>query len=166
MQNKVYNVLFLCTGNSAHSVLAEALLNSIGNGRFVAYSAGSQPKGNVHPCALEVLREQNISTEGYRSKSWDEFAGQDAPTMDIVITVCDNAAAEACPIWPAHRAVAHWGIPDPATTKGTQDEIRQAFRDALARIRPSIEALAQFFPDESDLPCLKDQLQKFSPEAD
>ena len=166
MQNKVYNVLFLCTGNSARSVLVEALLNSIGNGRFVACSAGSQPKGNVHPCALEVLREQKISTEGYRSKSWDEFAGQDAPTIDIVITVCDNAAAEACPAWPAHPAVAHWGIPDPAATKGTQDEIRQAFRDGLARIRPSIEAMAQISPDEFDLPSLKNRLQQVSPEAD
>src|SRR5258706_8700835 len=109
-----YNVLFLCTGNSARSILAEALLNRLGAGRFQAYSAGSFPKGAVHPLALETLAAHGLPAAGYRSKSWDEFAGVDAPAMDQIVTVCDNAAKETCPVWPGHPVTAHWSVEDPA----------------------------------------------------
>lgn len=127
-----YNVLFLCTGNSARSILAEGILNHKGRGIFTAYSAGSHPSGRVRPEALKQLELADISTEGARSKSWDEFAGPDAPTMNFVFTVCDNAANEVCPYWPGQPMTAHWGVPDPAAVKGTQDEIDRAFRDAFS----------------------------------
>ncbi len=127
--SRSYNVLFLCTGNSARSILAEALLNRAGQGRFRAYSAGSFPKGQVHPAALELLTELGFATEGLRSKSWDEFAGPDAPELDFIFTVCDDAAGETCPIWPGHPMSAHWGIEDPAKVEG--DGQREAFRQAL-----------------------------------
>ncbi len=138
------HVLFLCTGNSARSILAEATLNHLpaGRGRFRAYSAGSQPKGEVHPLALELLRSQQIPTDGLRSKSWDEFAGPDAPVLDFVFTVCDHAAAEACPIWPGRPATAHWGVPDPAAAAGTPEQRRQAFHDAYTALRQRIELFA------------------------
>jgi protein-tyrosine-phosphatase len=126
-----YNVLFLCTGNAARSILAESLLNHHGKGRFRAFSAGSFPKGEVHPCALELLRSLDLPVEGLRSKSWDEFAGPRAPVMDFVFTVCDQAAGETCPVWPGHPITAHWGLPDPAAVKGSVAERRQAFRDTL-----------------------------------
>jgi arsenate reductase len=126
-----YNVLFLCTGNSARSILAEALLNHKGRGNFTAYSAGSHPSGAPRPEALAQLSSAGISTEGLRSKSWDEFAAPGAPQMNFVFTVCDNAANEACPYWPGQPMTAHWGIPDPAAVKGTPEEIARAFRDAF-----------------------------------
>jgi len=128
---KHYNVLFLCTGNTARSIMAEAILNRRGKPLFTAYSAGSQPKGTVHPAALRELEAAKILTEGLRSKAWDEFAKPGAPKLDFVFTVCDNAAKEACPIWPGQPMTAHWGIPDPAAVEGTQEEIERAFRDAF-----------------------------------
>ena|ERR1035437_3433521 len=126
-----YNVLFLCTGNSARSIMAEALLNHKARGTFTAYSAGSHPSGTPRPEALAQLASAGISTAGLRSKSWDEFAAPNAPHIDFIFTVCDNAANEICPIWPGHPMTAHWGIPDPAAVKGTPDEIARAFRDAF-----------------------------------
>ena len=129
MDDKIYNVLFLCTGNSARSILGEAIMNKLGEGRFKAYSAGSQPKGEVHPMALSVLNGLGYETEGMRSKSWDEFAGPDAPQFDFIFTVCDNAAGETCPVWIGHPMTAHWGIEDPAAVEG--DEQRAGFIQAL-----------------------------------
>jgi arsenate reductase len=126
-----YNVLFLCTGNSARSILAEAILNHKAKGAFMAYSAGSHPSGTVRPEAIKQLKMAGLGTEGLRSKSWDEFASSNAPKMDFVFTVCDNAANEACPFWPGQPLTAHWGIPDPAAVKGTLEEIERAFRDAF-----------------------------------
>jgi len=131
MSERVYNVLFLCTGNSARSILAEGLLNFEGKGRFRAFSAGSFPKGTVNPFALTTLKQAGLPTEGYRSKSWDEFAREDAPVMDFVFTVCDDAAGEVCPVWPGHPVTAHWGMPDPAAVEGSEAEKAQAFRDTL-----------------------------------
>ncbi len=130
MTEYVYNVLFLCTGNSARSILAECILNREGRGRFRAFSAGSQPKGQVHPFALELLKKMNHPTAGLRSKSWDEFAQPGAPTLDFVFTVCDNAASEVCPIWPGQPMTAHWGVPDPAAAEGSDAERHLAFADA------------------------------------
>ena len=127
MSDRVYNVLFLCTGNSARSILAESILRKDGNGRFRAFSAGSQPKGDVHPIALRVLESMNYPTDGLRSKSWEEFAVPDAPVMDFVFTVCDNAAGESCPIWPGQPMTAHWGIEDPAAVEGTDIQKEAAF---------------------------------------
>jgi arsenate reductase len=125
-----YNVLFLCTGNSARSIMAESILNHKAKGGFTAYSAGSHPSGMVRPEALKQLQSAGISTHGLRSKSWDEFSVSEAPKMDFVFTVCDNAANEVCPFWPGQPMTAHWGIPDPAAVKGTPEEIERAFRDA------------------------------------
>jgi len=126
-----YNVLFLCTGNSARSIMAEGIMNAKGRPRFTAYSAGSHPSGTVRLEALRELIAAGVSTAGLRSKSWEEFSRPDAPTMNFVFTVCDNAAKEVCPIWPGHPATAHWGIPDPAAVKGSDEEIHQAYRDAF-----------------------------------
>jgi arsenate reductase len=131
MAQKVFNVLFLCTGNSARSILAEGLMNQWGRGKFRAFSAGSHPKGQVHPIALELLKKMNMSTEGLRSKSWDEFAVPGAPALDFVFTVCDNAAAEVCPYWPGQPMTAHWGVPDPAAIEGSDVEKWVAFRTAF-----------------------------------
>jgi len=131
MADKIYNVLFLCTGNSARSIIAECVLNRLGVGRFQAFSAGSFPKGQVHPYALDVLRRQNYPTNELRSKSWNEFAGSSAVPLDFVFTVCDNAAGEVCPVWPGQPMTAHWGIPDPAGVEGTEAERRLAFADTL-----------------------------------
>ncbi|HEX4322915.1 MAG TPA: arsenate reductase ArsC [Acidobacteriaceae bacterium] len=126
-----YNVLILCTGNSARSIMAEAILNHKGKGGFTAYSAGSHPSGEPRPDALSQIESAGMSIDGLRSKSWDEFAGSDAPQMDFVFTVCDNAAKEACPYWPGQPMTAHWGIPDPAAVQGTPEEISRAYRDAF-----------------------------------
>ena len=126
-----YNVLFLCTGNSARSLMAEAILNHKGKGAFIAYSAGSHPARSPRPEALRQIESAGISAAGLRSKSWDEFAAADAPKMDFVFTVCDNAAKEQCPFWPGQPMTAHWGVPDPAAATGTPDEIARAFRDAF-----------------------------------
>jgi arsenate reductase len=128
---KSYNVLFLCTGNSARSIMAEAILNRKGRPNFTAYSAGSHPSGLVRPEALKQIELSRMSTEGLRSKSWDEFAKPDAPRMDFVFTVCDNAAKEICPVWPGQPMTAHWGVPDPAALNGSPEQIELAFRDAF-----------------------------------
>jgi arsenate reductase (thioredoxin) len=130
MTDHVYNVLFLCTGNSARSILAECILNREGKGRFRAFSAGSQPKGQIHPFAIELLKKLNHPTAGLRSKDWEEFATPGAPVMDFVFTVCDSAANEVCPVWPGQPMTAHWGLPDPAAVEGTEAERHLAFADA------------------------------------
>ncbi len=136
---KIFNVLFLCTGNSARSIIAEAILNDLAAGRFQAFSAGSLPKGEVHPNSIELLNELGYPTGELRSKSWDELAGGDAPNLDFVFTVCDNAAGEVCPIWPGRPMTAHWGIPDPAAAEGTDAERRQAFVEAHRSLTARIE---------------------------
>lgn len=141
------NVLFLCTHNSARSVLAECLLNHLGRGRFRAFSAGSTPSGTVNPFALQALAEQGVDTAGVRSKAWDEFALPGAPQMDLVITVCDAAAGETCPVWPGHPATAHWGYADPSRVAGSEAAKLTAFRDTLALIRRRLEILIAM-PDE------------------
>jgi arsenate reductase len=135
VSEKVYSVLFLCKGNSARSIIAECVLNQMGAGRFKAYSAGSHPKGEVNPYALRLLERQGFDTTGLRSKSWEEFARPDAPKVDFVITVCDDAAAEVCPVWPGHPMTAHWGIPDPTTVAGSDAQRNLAFADTLRMLR-------------------------------
>jgi protein-tyrosine-phosphatase len=142
MPEDAYKVLFLCTGNSARSIIAEAILNKIAGGKFRAYSAGSQPKGQVNPQAIRLLRGLGYDTSGLRSKSWGEFARPGAPALDFIFTVCDNAAGETCPIWPGRPTTAHWGIPDPADTKGSDAEIALAFHDAYRMMLRRIEAFA------------------------
>lgn len=133
-----YNVLFLCTGNSARSILCEAILNKIGEGKFVAHSAGSNPKGEVNPHTLAFLRRLGFATDGVRSKSWDEFSGPGAPQLDFVFTVCDAAASEVCPVWPGQPMTAHWGVPDPAEAKGSPAEIALEFKDAYRMLHQRI----------------------------
>ncbi len=134
-----YNALFLCTGNSARSILAEGILNALGQGCFRAYSAGSHPKGEVHPLALATLERLHLPATGYRSKSWDEFVAPGAPLFDFIFTVCDNAAGEACPLWPGKPVSAHWGVPDPAAVDETEEQQRKAFTDAAITLRRRIE---------------------------
>lgn len=141
------NVLFLCTGNSARSILAECLLSHHGGRRFRAFSAGSHPTGKPNSFALETLQEEGISFEGARSKSWEEFARPDAPQMDLIITVCDNAAGESCPIWPGHPATTHWGYPDPAAVEGSDEDKRKAFRETLHALEQRIQLLVNL-PEE------------------
>jgi protein-tyrosine-phosphatase len=143
MANPPLNVLFLCTHNSARSILAEAALNHMGGGRFKAWSAGSSPRENQqpNPLAIKALELAGISTQGLRSKSWDEFAGADAPKMDLIITVCDNAAGEACPIWPGHPATAHWGYPDPSEVQGSEEVRHEAFRKTMHAIKRRLDIL-------------------------
>ena len=140
MADPVYNVLFLCTGNSARSIFGEAILNREGAGRFRAFSAGSQPRGAVHPYSLDLLRQLNHPVDGVRSKSWDEFAAANAPQLDFVFTVCDDAAQEPCPIWPGQPMSAHWGIPDPVAATGSEAEKRLAFADAYRMLKNRISA--------------------------
>ena len=142
MADRPYNVLFLCTGNSARSIIAEAILNKIGGGKFRAYSAGSHPKGEIHAQARALLQRLGYDTSALRSKSWSEFARPDAPVFDFIFTVCDSAAGETCPVWPGHPISAHWGIPDPAAAQGTPEEIVLAFGDAARMLSQRINALA------------------------
>jgi arsenate reductase len=139
MTDRSFNVLFLCTGNSARSIIAEAILNRLGHGKFRAYSAGSQPKGDVNPNTIQLLQGLGYDTSGFRSKSWSEFATSDAPPLDFVFTVCDNAAGETCPFWPGQPMTAHWGIPDPADAQGSAAEIALAFKDAYRMLNRRIE---------------------------
>ena len=155
---KIYNVLFLCTGNSARSILAEAILNRAGAGKFRAFSAGSFPKGKVHPAALELLDELGFSTNGFRSKSWDEFAAEGAPQMDFIFTVCDNAAGETCPIWPGHPMTAHWGVPDPAAAEPERQE--RAFREAYFALQQRIRLFLALPLDSIDEMSLQTKLRE------
>jgi len=139
MSDQIYHVLFICTGNSARSILAEGLLNGLGKGRFHAWSAGSHPKGEVHPLALATLERLGMTTQGYRSKSWDEFVRPEAPQFDFIFTVCDNAAGEVCPIWPGKPMSAHWGVPDPAAVEGSDDVKTKAFQDTAITLKRRIE---------------------------
>jgi arsenate reductase len=141
MHHKAYNVLFICSHNSARSILAEALMNSAGRGAFVAYSAGSRPRGEVHPLALSTLDRLRLPADGYRSKSWSEFAAADAPQMDFVITVCDNAAGEECPVWPGRPITAHWGVPDPAAVQGSDEERAKAFWDTATTLKRRVDLM-------------------------
>ena len=141
MSEKVYNVLFICTGNSARSILTEGLMDHLGAGRFKAWSAGSHPNGTVNPFALQTLATWHIPTDGFRSKSWDEFALPGAPALDFAFTVCDNAAGEVCPVWPGQPMTAHWGVPDPAAVEGTDDQKVKAFMDAAITLKRRIELM-------------------------
>jgi arsenate reductase (thioredoxin) len=161
-EEKTYNVLFLCTGNSARSILGEAILNGAGDDRFTAYSAGSQPTGQVNPYALELIDQLGYDTRQLRSKSWNEFSGPDAPTMDFVFTVCDSAAKESCPIWPGHPMSAHWGIPDPAAVEGTEAERRLAFADAHRMLSNRIRLFMSLPIESLDKPSLRQRISKIA----
>jgi len=154
-----YNILFLCTGNSARSILAESLMNTLGKGKFRAFSAGSLPKGQVHPLALELLRRTNLPAEGFRSKSWDEFAAPGAPPMDFIFTVCDNAAGEVCPVWPGKPMSAHWGIADPAAADGTDAEKAFAFLKTLKELETRIKLFTKLPIDSLDRTTLQAKLR-------
>lgn len=155
---KLFNVLFICTGNAARSIMAEAALNRAGQGRFHAFSAGSQPKGHVHPYALDLLRRLNFDTSGIRSKSWTEFSGPNAPKLDFAFTLCDDAAAESCPVWPGQPMTAHWGLPDPAAATGNEAEIRLAFADAMRMLTNRINILVSLPIKSLDQLSLQKQL--------
>lgn len=163
-----FNVLFLCTGNSARSILAEALINhtAIGGGKFRGFSAGSHPKGEVHPLALETLRQNRLPTDGLRSKSWTEFAGAEAPKLDFVFTVCDNAAAEVCPTWPGQPMTAHWGVPDPTSAEGSEADRLRAFREAFLMLRRRIELFACLPLDKLHGLSLQERLNQIGHAAD
>lgn len=163
MLEPILNVLFLCTGNSARSILAEALLNARGEGRFRAFSAGSQPVGRVNPHALTTLAAAGLPSDGYRSKSWNEFAGLEAPAPDIVITVCDSAAAEVCPVWPGQPALAHWSFPDPAAYDGGEAETLAHFRQVFDRIAGRIDALCALPVGSLDRVGLTRELARLAP---
>ncbi len=160
MSDRVYNVLFLCTGNSARSIFAEAILNREGMGRFKAYSAGSHPKGEIHPMTLALLKKLNFDTKFARSKSWDEFAAPDAPHFDFVFTVCDNAAKEVCPVWPGQPMTAHWGVPDPAAATGTPAEYQLAFAEAFRMLNQRISIFASLPLERIDRLKLKEKLDE------
>lgn len=156
--DRTYNVLFLCTGNSARSILGEAILNQSDAGHFQGFSAGSHPKGTVHPLALDLLKSLGHSVSGLRSKSWNEFALAGAPRLDFIFTVCDDAAAESCPIWPGHPMTAHWGIPDPAQANGTEAEKRLAFAEAYRMLSNRISAFVNLPFSSLDALSLKNRL--------
>jgi arsenate reductase (thioredoxin) len=160
MADKPYNVLFLCTGNSARSILAESALNRLGAGKFKAFSAGSFPKGEVHPYALDLLERQNYPTEHLRSKSWNEFAAPGAEPLDFVFTVCDNAAGEVCPIWPGQPMTAHWGLPDPAAVEGSEAERRLAFADTLRMLNNRISVFVNLPIKSLDKLSLQNRLRE------
>ena len=154
------NVLFLCTGNSARSIMAEAILNSKGKPDFTAYSAGSHPTGAVRPEALRQLKRAHLSTSGLRSKSWDEFVGEDAPKLDFILTVCDNAAKEVCPVWPGHPVTAHWGISDPAAVGGTEEQVEEAYREAFFHLDRRISLFLSLPFASLDKLSLKKEIEK------
>lgn len=160
MSERSYNVLFLCTGNSARSIMAECVMNRLGAGRFRGYSAGSQPKGEVHPYALDLLAKENHETARLRSKDWSEFAAPDAPRLDFIFTVCDNAANEVCPVWPGQPMSAHWGLPDPAAAEGTEAERRFAFADCLRMLSQRIDIFVNLPISELDQLGLQERLDK------
>lgn len=162
--SKTYNVLFLCTGNSARSIIGEVVLNRFGKGRFHAFSAGSHPQGQVNPFAIELLQSNHFSTEGLRSKSWDEFSGPDAPQMDFVFTVCDQAAKEACPYWPGQPMTAHWGIPDPAAVEGSDETRRRAFKNALMVLSRRIELFTALPLDKLDKMAIQKHIRQIGSE--
>jgi protein-tyrosine-phosphatase len=166
MSGRVYNVLFICTGNSARSILAECILNREGHGRFKAFSAGSYPKGEVHPYAIDHLRQSNFKTDDLRSKSWDEFAAAGAPSMDFVFTMCDEAANEVCPIWPGQPMTAHWGIPDPAAAEGSETEKRTAFAEAFRKLVDRISNFASLPIDSLDRLSLQKKLDEIGARHD
>jgi protein-tyrosine-phosphatase len=158
--HRPFNVLFLCTHNSARSIIAECIMNRLGQGRFKGYSAGSQPGGNVHPYALELLKKLNYDTSALRSKSWNEFSGPDAPELDFVFTVCDNAANETCPYWPGQPMTAHWGLPDPSAAEGTEAERRLAFADTHRMLNQRISILTNLPLASLDKLSLQKQLDE------
>ena len=160
MSERVFNVLFLCTGNSARSILAEAILNNMGKGRFRAFSAGSHPAGRVNPFALELLQQQNFGTTSLHSKNWDEFAAAEAPQLDFVFTVCDNAAGETCPVWPGQPVTAHWDIADPAAVTGSDEEKRKAFTAAFKLLQRRISLFARLPLAKLDARALKREVEQ------
>jgi arsenate reductase len=165
---KIFNVLFICTGNSARSIMAEAVLNRVGQGKFRAFSAGSQPKGHVHPYALDLLRRTHYDLSAVRSKSWKEFTGQDAPKLDFAFTLCDDAAAEACPVWPGQPMTAHWGLPDPdpAAATGNEAEVRLAFADTLRMLTNRINIFVSLPMKSLDMLSLQKQLDAIGKSKD
>jgi arsenate reductase len=165
MVERLYNTLFLCTGNSARSIMAEALLATLGKDRFRAFSAGSMPAGRVNPFAIEKTDALGYPREQLRSKNWDEFAAPGAPHMDIIITVCDNAAGEVCPVWPGHPSTAHWGFPDPAAVEGTDEEKRQAFDQVFHAIRRRVELLVSLPPEKLERLAIGPELQRIASET-
>ena len=158
MKDKIYNVLFLCTGNSARSIMAEAILKHLGKGRFRAFSAGSHPAGQVNPFAIEQLQRVSLPIGGLRSKNWDEFSAPDAPALDFVFTVCDKAAGELCPVWPGQPMTAHWGIEDPAAVEGSEDQKRQAFTKAFGQLNRRISLFISLPFSKIDAMSLKKEL--------
>lgn len=160
MTAQLHNVLFICTGNSARSILAEGLLNHLGSNRFKAFSAGSHPKGAVHPLALETLRTLHIEDRGYSSKSWGEFAKAGAATMDFVITVCDQAAGEMCPVWPGQPITAHWGLPDPAAVEGSEEEKKRAFMDTAVTLKRRIEFMLSLPMDKLEHMAIQHEMRE------
>ena len=160
MSYRVFNVLFICTANSARSVMAEAILNQLGTGRYRAYSAGSQPAGQVNPYAVELLQRNSFRTDSLRSKNWEEFAAPDAPAMDFVLTVCDNAAGEVCPVWPGQPMSAHWGVPDPAAAQSTEDDKARAFSDAFITLNRRITLFLELPFDKLNKLSLQSELHR------
>ncbi len=164
MSARIYNTLFICTGNSARSIMAEAILNQLGSGKFRAYSAGSQPAGRVHPLALELLERNRFPTTTLRSKNWSEFAGPDAPRMDFVLTVCDKAAGEVCPVWPGQPMSAHWGVEDPVAAEGSEEQRRRAFSDAFMLLSRRIAIFLSLPLDKLDRLSLQNELTRIGHE--
>lgn len=162
MSSRVYNVLFLCTGNSARSIMAEAVLNQLGGGIFRGYSAGSYPAGAVNPYALDLLQRNRVRTDGLRSKSWDEFAQPDAPVMDFVLTVCDKAAGEVCPVWPGQPISAHWGVEDPAEVDGTEEEKHRAFSSVFMTLRTRVSLFVNLPLEKLDKLSLQEELRSIA----
>lgn len=166
MENKIYNVLFLCTGNSARSIMAEKMMEHWGKGKFKAYSAGSHPSGKVNPFAIQLLQSRGLSTEGLRSKSWDEFAVAGAPQFDFIFTVCDNAAGETCPVWLGHPMTAHWGVEDPAAVEGSDDEKIRAFRRICSYLENRIKLFAALPLEKLDNMRIKQELDAIGKTVD